>query len=588
MNNSMIITANDFQAYETDTIEPYRPRPRFDIDNRGVWWINVRTDREGNPVEAEPLKLSDPIDIIGIGQDAGGAYYRVIRWQDKISRQTKTAVIPQSEIGSNQGFQYLQRIGITVMSGKAKREKLADYLQTEGSHTAYTVTDRAGWHGNSYILPSGEHIAGDGTESPVIYNGDTSQAAAYRTGGTLDEWRENIARYAAGNSRLCLALGASFAAPLLSLLNQESGGFHFTSNSSVGKTTILTAALSVWGYSVNPRSWNTTANALENTCSRHNDGLLVLDEIGQVEDKRQIAKMVYAIANGRSKEANRKDGSSRPVKTWRVMALSTGEVTPEQAIMEAEVKGGRWNAGNEVRLPSIPAAARYGIYDTLHGFENGVELSNYIKQAAAKHYGEAGRAFIKQLQADPDTIKAQAKAIIARFIATLPSNAEGQARRIAERYALAAAALELAAPVTGLAAGVGEAGIKQCWLEWLAANGAGNREDRAIIERATDFIDLHAWGMRFVDWNDTHTNKDHAGYRKQEGDDLELWVVSPVFKGEIAQGTPLSKVCRVLVDNGLLKPKSEGSGDRWQHQRKGGGRFYVIRAEMSVSDDPND
>ncbi len=108
MKTNVIIDAKAIEDYNIDDIEPYRPRPRFDTDHRGVWWINVRTGKDGEAVEAEPLLLSDPIDIIGTGQDNDGAYYRVIRWQDKITRQTKTAAIPQAEIGTVQGWQRLQ------------------------------------------------------------------------------------------------------------------------------------------------------------------------------------------------------------------------------------------------------------------------------------------------------------------------------------------------------------------------------------------------------------------------------------------------------------------------------------------------
>ena len=43
---------------------------------------------------------------------------------------------------------------------------------------------------------------------------------------------------------------------------------------------------------------------------------------------------------------------------------------------------------------------------------------------------------------------------------TLPP-LSGQARRVAQRFALVAAAIELAAPITGLMAGVGMMGVKQ-------------------------------------------------------------------------------------------------------------------------------
>ena len=124
------------------------------------------------------------------------------------------------------------------MSGRAKRERLADYLQTDGAQTAYSVTTRAGWHGNAYILPSGEVIPAGNTDQKkaahVIYNGDRSQAAAYAVSGSLQEWNARIGRYLAGNSRLCLAAGAALAAPLVSLLGLEARGFHLFGDSRDG------------------------------------------------------------------------------------------------------------------------------------------------------------------------------------------------------------------------------------------------------------------------------------------------------------------------------------------------------------------
>ena len=578
MKNTETAKQESPNDYNLENIESFRPHPRFDTNNRGVWWINVRTDKDGDIIEAEPILLSDPIDIIGTGQDNDGAYYRVIRWQDKITRQTKTAAIPQAEIGTVQGWQRLQNFGLVIMSGRAKRERLADYLQREGSQAAFTITDRAGWHGNAYILPSGETITADGKDPAIIYNGDTSQAKAYQPNGELTDWQQNIARYAVGNSRLCLALGASFAAPLLSLLNEESGGFHLMGDSSDGKTTAAKAALSVWSKpSGSLITWSGTKIGFSNTAAARNDGLLVLDEIGQASP-HVIGDTVYSVMNGINKVQGAKQGGNRALTRWKVMMFSTGEKTPDSILKHHK---GDWNAGQAARLPSIRAAAQYGIYNTLHGFEDGALLSEHIAQSAEKYHGVAGRLFIRQLSDDLEQAKRQATERMAAFMATIPE-LSGQARRVAKRFAIAAAALELAAPVTGLPVGVGMAGVKQCFDEWLEANGAGKHEDRRIIEQAEDFIAQYALGTRFTEWSDKSTNKDHAGYRKQEGEKMELWVIRRVFADEIAQSFDESKVCRVLADNGLLKYNHKNRG--YQHQRKGNGWFHVLTTNMELDD----
>ena len=578
MKNTETAKQESPNDYNLENIEPFRPRPHFEIDNRGVWWVNVRTDKDGDIIEAEPLLLSDPIDIIGTGQDNDGAYYRIIKFKDKITRQQKTAALPQAEIAGGKCWERLGFYGLFIESNPTKRRKLADYLQKEGSQTAFTITDRAGWHEDSYIMPSGETITATDKDPAIIYNGDTSQAKAYQPNGELTDWQQNIARYAVGNSRLCLALGASFAAPLLSLLNEESGGFHLMGDSSDGKTTAAKVALSVWGKpSGSLLSWSGTKIGFSNTAAARNDGLLVLDEIGQASP-HVIGDTVYSVMNGINKVQGAKQGGNRALSRWKVMMFSTGEKTPDSILKHNK---GDWNAGQAARLPSIRAAAQYGIYDTLHGFEDGALLSEHIAQSAEKYHGTAGRLFIQQLLDYLEQAKQQATERMAAFMATIPE-LSGQARRVAKRFAIAAAALELAAPVTGLPVGVGMAGVKKCFDEWLEANGAGKHEDRRIIEQAEDFIAQHALGTRFMEWSDKSTNKDHAGYRKQEGEKLELWVIRRVFADEIAQSFDEAKVCRVLVDNGLLKYNHKNRG--YQHQRKGNGWFHVLATNIELDD----
>ena len=578
MKNTETAKQESPNDYNLENIESFRPHPRFDTNNRGVWWINVRTDKDGDIIEAEPLLLSDPIDIIGTGQDNDGAYYRIIKFKDKITRQQKTAALPQAEIAGGKCWERLGFYGLFIESNPTKRRKLADYLQKEGSQTAFTITDRAGWHEDSYIMPSGETITATDKDPAIIYNGDTSQAKAYQPNGELTDWQQNIARYAVGNSRLCLALGASFAAPLLSLLNEESGGFHLMGDSSDGKTTAAKVALSVWGKpSGSLLSWSGTKIGFSNTAAARNDGLLVLDEIGQASP-HVIGDTVYSVMNGINKVQGAKQGGNRALSRWKVMMFSTGEKTPDSILKHHK---GDWNAGQAARLPSIRAAAQYGIYDTLHGFEDGALLSEHIAQSAEKYHGVAGRLFIQQLLDDLEQAKQQATERMAAFMATIPE-LSGQARRVAKRFAIAAAALELAAPVTGLPVGVGMAGVKKCFDQWLEANGAGKHEDRRIIEQAEDFIAQHALGTRFMEWSDKSTNKDHAGYRKQEGEKLELWVIRRVFADEIAQSFDEAKVCRVLADNGLLKYNHKNRG--YQHQRKGNGWFHVLATNIELDD----
>lgn len=95
------------------------------------------------------------------------------------------------------------------------------------------------------MLPSGE-ILGNG-DSRVIYTGDNSKRAAFQCAGSLVQWQKEIGCYLNGNSRLLLALSMVLVAPLLKLLQQESGGFHLFDCSSIGKSIAGMVAMSALG-----------------------------------------------------------------------------------------------------------------------------------------------------------------------------------------------------------------------------------------------------------------------------------------------------------------------------------------------------
>ena len=480
------------------------------------------------------------------------------------------------DIGTPAGWRTLQSHGITIKAGRKKREHLADYLQGEGKNTRWQLAKTAGWHGGAYILPSGE-VLGDAEN--LHYHGDTSQGADYQPRGSLADWQA-LAQLAQDNSRLCLALGCAFAAPLLHLLDHESGGFHLYGDSSDGKTTAALFALTVWG---NPKglklTWEGTAHGFSNTAAARNDGLLVLDEIGQAS-ARTAAQTAYAVLNGTGKIQGAKDGGNREIQRWRIMLFSTGEKTLDGYL---KTEGKDWQAGQATRLPAIPADAGkgIGIYDTLHGFAGGAELSEHLTREGAKHHGTAGRAYIAHL-ASIDAVGEARKHIDAFMDAVPDKDKQGQVRRVAMRFAIVAAALELAQPIHGLTGTT--AAIRQCYDDWHAIQGSGKHEDRKITEQTEAFLQQHGDGNRFAHWNSTQTFTDHAGYRKDIADEEpEFWIIPAVFEGEIACGFEVRKTCRVL--HGLGWQLYNDKQKHWRFQRYGKGWYYVLKGAAPPDND---
>lgn len=576
----------------TAAFEEAKATPYYTCSNDGIYYHTFTTDKHGAISEDAPLRLSDMIRLIGRGTDDAGNHYRVIEWKDRLNHETHTDALPMADIGSSWGR--LQGMGIAIHANRRKRELLADYLQSEGSNTAYAITNRAGWHKGSYILPSGDILTADNKAARTLYNGDKSQAPHYTTAGELTDWQQHIARFAMGNSRLCLALGTAFAAPLMRLLDIEGGGFHLYGDSSDGKTTAAKVALSVWGKPDDLKlSWEGTSYAFTNTANAHNDGLIILDEIGQAAP-RVVARTAYSIFNGTSKQQGKAEGGNRQLNRWRVLVLSTGEKT-----MHGYLKSGGtdWQAGQANRMPSIPANAGkgLGVFDTLHDFDNGADMAEHLNHTANQYYGTAGRAFIAKLLTNPEAATKHAWQTMQAFTAALPA-LSGQARRVGNRFAMVAAALELADHWGIIDNPTATASIKQCFDDWYSINGSGKYEDTRIIEQAEAFMQQHADGWRFDDWSKKGTSPEHAGYtrftfqelktqnatqgKNLKDDELtalqEYWIIPKVFENEICQGFDIAKVCAVLHGIEWLRPSMEGNRRRWKHKRYGKGRYYVL------------
>jgi putative DNA primase/helicase len=557
------VSANDLKMLQAAAELPPEPMtPRYECRQDGVFYFGTTVSKQsGELIELPPIWLSDRLDIIGSGIDDSGDAYRLVKWSSRVDRKAHTTAMANGSIGDHEGWSRLRAGGLAVSSRRPMQEHLAMYLQTEGSNAIHHVTDRGGWRNGAYILPSGEVI---GTAiPPVFYNGDDSCAATYKPRGTVEGWRDSVAKLARGNSRPMLAIGVALAAPLLHLVELESGGIHLFGPSGCGKTTSAKAGASVWGE---PRgqilNWDSTPLALANAAAARNDGLMLLDEMGQ-GDPRAVSMAAYRLFNGVGKMQGAKDGGNRDQARWRVLLLSTGEIDLS-AFMNSG--GHRTHAGQEVRLASLPADAGKGLgaFDTLNDHVSSGELAEALEQAANAEHGTVGRAFVAHVAQQFDVISSRLHGAIQDVRRELPPNTSGQARRVATRFAVIAEALEIASEVglSGWNPGEGRSAVFRCLAEWMDRYGIDNREDIQIIEQAEGWFALHGFG-RFIDCSAARGEKEPdvkncAGYRKRSREEL-FWLVFPhVFANEVAEGFDPKVAADVLAKAGMLKRANDG------------------------------
>lgn len=485
--------------------------------------------------------------------------------------------------------------GLRIGSGTA-RKLVIEYLQASAPDKRAKTTNKTGWHGVDdemvFVLP--EKTIGESSED-WLYGNQLPDSNPYRQKGTLKQWRENVAALCADNSRLVSSVSTAFAAPMLHLVGMESGGFQLTGKSSTGKSTALFVAASVCGGRDYLQQWKSTGNGMEGRALSRNDSLLVNDEIKQLEGK--IAGDVsYMVSNGSGKERSNANGTNRPVAAWRVLFLSSGELSLSQHVTDA---GQRVDAGMEVRFCDIPAdaGADMGLFENIHGYESASKFAETLKANAGKYYGTAFIAFIEYVLQNREAIPAMLKDCEKVFAEeVLTDNASGQARRVAGRFALVAAAGELATQwgITGWRQWEAMKAAITCFKAWLEGyGGETNKEERNMLSGVRRFLEANFDRFVLIDRaDDSHAPKtlNRAGYRKPANDGLAEYLVLPeTFKSEICKGFNYRDVAKLLVSKGYMVP---GDGGRPQHKvnlpHEGWMRvFHILPSIWGDNDDGN-
>lgn len=414
----------------------------------------------------------------------------------------------------------------------------------------------------------------------VIFQSEERYSDEYTCAGTIEGWQNEIALYAQVNPMLAVALSGAFTGTVLSLCNAESGGIHFVGNSSTGKTALIEAACSVWGGDNYKRSWRATSNGMEGVSAMFNDGLLALDEISEC-DPKEVGAIVYSLGNGRGKQRASRAGNARGVKRWRCFILSNGERSIETTMAEC---GSRAKAGQLTRMPSIDVEREFGVWDDLHDYENGAALTDAIKISAKKHHGYVGREFLEHITRDDRDFCSYIERI-----KSLPefhiSDSEGQAKRVASRFAIIAMAGELATEygLTGWPEGTAIKAASIALEAWKSnnSNDFGNKEKRQIIESLLNFIDRYG-DSRFSSAECTGDIKinDRAGWFKDETNGRVYLFTSSGLR-EALKGYDFKRALDELQNAEVLP---QGNGERSVPMRVNGDlkRLYEIRYEKLV------
>lgn len=422
----------------------------------------------------------------------------------------------------------------------------------------------------AFVLP--DDTIGTMTEKVILKQG--ADATGYETSGTLAEWWREVAAPCINNSRLLFTISTAFAAPLLSILGKEGGGFHFDGESSLGKTTLSYVGASVIGNPDNTiKPMNATANSFEGEAANCNDAVMFLDELGEAPPE-QIGSIIYKLAGGKGRGRADQHGNAKARNTWRILFVTTGETD-----LETMMKTGNRKtfAGQALRLANIPANAGTGngVYESLHDHPGGAALSEHFRKATQKQHGTAFREYMTHLVNDLNTnetgLHDRLNSYIKNFLHdAVPPGADGQVFRVASRFAIVAAGGELASyyGVTGWPEGDAAWGALTCFNAWLDRRGGiGQAEITKLLDQVEAFFDRNGESCFVALDGDERGEKrviiDRYGFRRTvdhvpSGEKTtEYFVLSTRFK-DICTNFDYHWAAKQLAAQGIIRGDGNG------------------------------
>ena len=366
-----LITTYDYLFQKQYRIDPFGVK-LGSTDEAG----NFKSDKTVSPKPILPTAILDNLD--SEVQKVEIAWWESDRW--------KRTVTNRETLVNNSKITKLADRGVPVGSDNAR--VLSTYFNTmlcefDGRLPRKPARSVMGWcelDERTLFMPYTDLIQFDG--------GDEYKAEykAIRNKGTLEEWVKRLEPLRV-SFEVRLMMAASFASPLIGLIQENPFVFHLYGESGSGKTVTMLLAMSIWGDPDQGkllRSMNTTVNAMMERATFLNSLPFAGDELQTIKSRwtgtydSLIMQITEGINRGRMK-----NNEVQEMKSWKCAFLFTGE----EPCVKATSGGGVVNRCIQVEI-------KQAVFD-----KDGPDSGNKIANFARNHYGHAGRAYIERIMA---------------------------------------------------------------------------------------------------------------------------------------------------------------------------------------------
>ena len=576
-----------------DYLESTKLPRAYIVTKQGVW-----LKRKDNNGDLKKVKISNAgIIVVALVRTEDQSEWRMlIVWLDRDGLLHEDLVPIEASLSRELISELLSK-GCKLVHDRF--QEMRTYLFKSEPAARYRLVKQTGWYtdannNNQFALP--RQIISNSSGEKIYFQTDNNSNSIRQMGSYVD-WQDSVARMVSGNPLLIFTLSTAFASALLKIVGGETGGFHLHGQTSRGKTTAMLVAASVWGNAAPPsnssgdsfiNTWKTTANALEGIAAARNDILLILDELGQTEIDN-VAKTIYDLSSGAGKERMNRDSSLADKKQWRLLYLSTGEISAKEAMEAFNVQA---KAGQLVRLIDIDIED--DIIANPHD-QSSADFVDALRENCAAHYGWAGPRFIEHLLdvlESPEEQQELADTYRKCQDRLANSGLEAEQYRVIKRFALVLLAGIYAARYDIIPLEEEEiiASVEAICSRWLSAAEPLSDTERAI-KSIKDYLTANIAGFQDMGAS-SNTFRNLLGYQKDINGQSHYLFPKETFDKAVKRSNHRT-LLRKLDQLGFLH---KNNGERYQSrfsisERKGDSdspklSFYAISAEILNHGEP--
>jgi len=370
----------DHGGGETSTVE--LPEPPYPYIRTSKGGIAMRTkDKDGNNGEPELIYAYDIYPIKRMYDEVEQTEVMMFKSQTPQEGWRNISVPGYLIYDERKLLELLSRQG--VYPSIANKSRLVGYMlgyiqALQKQMPAEQIYNQFGWRRGDTEILIGDRCYSENGFSQVKVNDQFQQVLSkFESKGTLDEWRKVINVYNhKGAEDYAFALMMGFGQLMFKFTGYEGALFNFYGDPGAGKSTVLKLIHSIYGQPTEKSLLQQdTTNAKLAVIGCYNNLPVTYDEITNIEPG-QLSDLVYALSNGRGKEAMTQNRTLRAnTATWQTIGYSTSNDSMSQLmsvhkgkasgetfrIMERHVKVGRRYTLNEARKIFDPLETNYGV-----------------------------------------------------------------------------------------------------------------------------------------------------------------------------------------------------------------------------------